>query len=480
MSSSPQKHFSASYVIIGGGASGLAFADTIISESNASVIIIDNRHKPGGHWVDTYSFVTLHQPSFFYGVNSKELSQGKKDEIGLNKGLNELATGAEVQAYFDNVMRDTLLPSGRVQYFPMCEYLGDGRVKQLTSGDEFTVEHTQKLVDTTYYKTAIPATHTRQFEIDASLAIVPPNDLPAAINKSEQGIQNYMLLGGGKTAIDTCLWLLGHHVKPEQITWFMPRDAWFIDRKNTQPTKEFFADTLGAQAAQLEAIAESTSLDDMFLRLEKSGVFFRLDSSIMPEMFHGATISKAELEAIRQVKNIVRKGRVKRIGKDIIECEKGEYNAPENCLYIDCTASAITNLAAVPVFQDDVIKVQTIRQYQPTFSAALIAYLDIKYTDNDRKNQLSKIVPLPNKVEDWVDMTYRNMMNQFFWGKEPGLKKWIKNQRLDGFSKLMSQVKFYEISKLKIMNRMRLAAKPAISKLKAYREQITSEKAAKD
>jgi hypothetical protein len=121
------------------------------------------------------------------------------------------------------------------------------------------------------------------------------------------------------------------------------------------------------------------------------------------------------------------------------------------------------------VFQGEQIKIQAIRQYQPTFSASLIAYLDIKYNDNEKKNQLSKVVPLPNKVEDWVDMTYRNMMNQFFWGKEPGLKKWIREQRLDGFSKLMSEVRFYELDKLKIMNRMRKAAKPAIAKLKTYR-----------
>lgn len=108
---------SADYVVIGAGASGMAFVDTLVAESRATVILIDNRHKPGGHWNDVYSFVTLHQPSSFYGVNSKELSKGQIDQSGLNKGLNELASGAEVQAYFDNVMRDTILPSARVKYF---------------------------------------------------------------------------------------------------------------------------------------------------------------------------------------------------------------------------------------------------------------------------------------------------------------------------------------------------------------------------
>jgi hypothetical protein len=468
------ENYHADYLVIGAGASGLAFVDTLISESDATVIIIDNRHKPGGHWVDTYSFVTLHQPSSFYGVNSKELSKGKIDHTGLNQGLNELATGAEVQAYYDNVMRDTLLPSGRVQYFPLCEYLGEGRVKHLITGLEFSVQYKRKLVDSTYYKTSIPATHQPQFEVDPALTMIPPNALPNTLNRAEHGFKHFTLLGGGKTAIDTCLWLLQNQVSPNNISWYMPRDAWFIDRKNAQPTADFFADSIGAQAGQLEAIAESTSIPDMFLRLEKAGVFLRLDSNVLPQMFHGATISKAELEQIRRIKQIVRKGRVITLSATQIVCTQGTEVPEAHSLYIDCTASAISNLSVEPVFQGETIKLQTVRAYQPTFSAAFIAYIEITYPDNDKKNQLSKVVPLPNKVEDWIEMTYRNMMNQYFWSKEPGLKDWILNQRLDGFSKMIRGVKFYQFDKLKVLNRMRKAAKPAVAKLKVYRESVTS------
>jgi cation diffusion facilitator CzcD-associated flavoprotein CzcO len=108
------------YLIVGSGAVGMAFADTLLTETDAKIIIVDKHHKPGGHWNVAYPFVTLHQPSSFYGVSSRELSGGKLDEVGLNKGLSELASGAEVSAYFDNVMRQQFLPTGRVRYFPMC------------------------------------------------------------------------------------------------------------------------------------------------------------------------------------------------------------------------------------------------------------------------------------------------------------------------------------------------------------------------
>ena len=103
------------YLVIGSGAVGLAFADTLIQEtSDAHVTIVDRRGKPGGHWNDAYPFVTLHQPSSFYGVNSLELGSGRKDTVGVNQGLYELASGPEVSAYFDRVMNHRLLPSGRV------------------------------------------------------------------------------------------------------------------------------------------------------------------------------------------------------------------------------------------------------------------------------------------------------------------------------------------------------------------------------
>ena len=75
------------YLVIGSGAMGMAFVDTLLAETDANVIMVDMHHKPGGHWNKAYPFVTLHQPSQYYGVSSKELSKGKKDEIGLNKRL---------------------------------------------------------------------------------------------------------------------------------------------------------------------------------------------------------------------------------------------------------------------------------------------------------------------------------------------------------------------------------------------------------
>ena len=62
------------YLVVGAGAMGMAFADTIIKEQpNSNITLVDQRSAPGGHWLDAYPYVRLHQPASFYGVNSEKL-----------------------------------------------------------------------------------------------------------------------------------------------------------------------------------------------------------------------------------------------------------------------------------------------------------------------------------------------------------------------------------------------------------------------
>mgnify|MGYP000633106950 CR=1 FL=1 len=52
------------YLIVGAGAVGLAFADTLIDEDpDCHITFVDKHAKPGGHWNDADGFVALHQPS---------------------------------------------------------------------------------------------------------------------------------------------------------------------------------------------------------------------------------------------------------------------------------------------------------------------------------------------------------------------------------------------------------------------------------
>ena len=459
------------YLIVGSGAMGIAFADTLLSETKADIIIIDKYAKPGGHWNYAYPFVTLHQPSHFYGVSSRELSKGRIDQIGLNKGMFDLATGSEIMAYYEDVMYHRFLPSGRVRYFPLCDYKGDLTFTSVITDKKYDVQVTKKVVDGTYLKTSVPALHTPNFTVEPGVSFMPLNDLP----KMRSSPEGFVVVGGGKTGIDACLWLLGQDVDPDKISWIVSRDAWLLDRQNTQPTLQFFEHTMGSIAGQFEAIASSESIEDMFDKLEEVGFLVRIDRSVRPTMFHGATISQLELEELRKIKNVIRLGRVSKISSEEIILEKGSIKTSLDHVHIDCSASAITNLETKVIFEKGLITPQTVRAYQPIFSASLIAYVEANYDDDKKKNNLCQVVPLPNKHTDWIPMTAVQMVNQMTWSQDKDLRKWIRENRLDGFSKMISGLEKSDTAKMSILSRMRTAGMPAMLKLQQYMQELNKE-----
>ena len=167
----------ADYLVVGAGAMGMAFVDTLITETDATVVLVDRNDQPGGHWINAYPFVRLHQPSAYYGVNSRRLGSDSIDASGWNEGFYELAGGSEVCAYYDAVMRQHLLPSGRVSYFPMSEYLGDNHFRTL-AGEDYHVEVRRRVVDATYLSVIAPSMRPPPYEVAPGVDCIPPNGLP--------------------------------------------------------------------------------------------------------------------------------------------------------------------------------------------------------------------------------------------------------------------------------------------------------------
>jgi hypothetical protein len=453
------------YLVVGSGAVGLAFADTLLTESDARITIVDRHGKPGGHWNDAYAFVTLHQPSAFYGVNSMPLGSGLKDTHGLNAGLYELASGPEVCGYFDAVMRQRLLASGRVDYYPMTDYRGEGRLVSLLSGEETRVEVRRKTVDATWFGTSVPSTHTPAFAVAEGVRLVPPNALPHLAQSGGSVPDRYVILGAGKTAMDAGLWLISAGVPADRITWVRPRESWLLNRLCTQPGEEFFHDSIGGQARALEAFATAPSADALFEQLEAAGNMLRIDPSVRPQMFHYATVSAGEVEVLRRITDVIRQGRVRAIEAGGLRFDAGFVPVAAGALYVDCTASAVTRRPAVPVFDGDRITLQMIRMPAPTFSAALAAWVEVHIGDEARRNELCTPCPLPDAVGDYPETELANLRNQLIWSSEPELRRWIRDSRLDGFGKVARAVTPDQTDRMAVLTALRDRAWPAAANL---------------
>jgi hypothetical protein len=458
--------FSTDYLIVGSGAVGLAFADTLLAEApEATLAIVDRQGMPGGHWNHAYGFVTLHQPSAFYGVNSLPLGSGSRDAHGPNAGMYELASGAEVCSYFDAVMRRRLLPSGRVRYLPMTEHLGDGRLRSLASGAEMQVEVRRKTVDATHYAPRIPALHRPKFSVESGVQLVAPNALPGLALRDRRAPPHYAILGAGKTAMDVAVWLRGVGVPAGQITWVMPRDSWLLDRRGTQPGIESFHDSIGGQALQMQAFARARSIADLFEQLEAAQVMLRIDQEAQPAMFHYATISRGEVEVLRGIQDVVRLGHVQAVGAGGMRLAQGTRAMPPGTLYVDCTASAVEPRASVPMFQPGRIVPQLVRAPQPAFSAALVAYVEAHGADDEQKNALCHPVPFPDRPEDYPRTVLTNLRNEAAWAKDTALRAWIKASRLDGFRKVIEAVDRSDQEKVAVLAALREHASAAAENL---------------
>jgi hypothetical protein len=445
------------YLIIGSGAVGMAFADTLLDESDAHITIVDRRDKPGGHWNDAYAFVTLHQPSSFYGLNSRELGSHRKDQSGPNSGLYELAGGAEIQTYFEQAMQQKFLPSGRVSYHPMSDYLGDGRIVSLLSGAESTVTVRKKTVDATLSSPDIPATHTPKFAVAAGVRVIAPNGLPRVWSQTatEAAPRQFCILGAGKTAMDAVIWLLRRGAQPDAIQWVVPRDSWLQNRLHTQPGLEFFNDSIGGEADKMAAFAQSKSIDELFFTLEALGQMLRIDPDHTPTMYHYATISTGEVDLLRKITRVIRKGRVQAIAADAMVLDQGRVAMEPGTLYVDCTASAIKRVAGQPVFQDGRIMIQLLRAPLLTLSAAVTAYVEVHGGDDARKNQLCTPVPFPNDLAGFARCTQVSMLNQYQWSQDKALRQWMRNSRLDSFGKMVAELDKADTQRQAVVARLR-------------------------
>jgi hypothetical protein len=420
---------STDYLVVGAGASGLAFADALAAEADVEVTVIDRREAPGGHWADAYPFVRLHTPSAYYGVNSLALGEDRIDQLGDNAGYYERATGEEVFAHFADVAA-RLAETGRVRVLTGHDHLGGGsdgeQVRDLSSGELHDFAVRRKVVDARYLEGSVPATHVAPFEVAAGARLVPVNDLPAAA----QSGSSYAVLGSGKTAADACIWLLDNDVQPGHIRWIRPRDAWFHDRSQFQPLEQVGAIMEGL-SLDAEAAAQAADVDDLFERLETSGRLVRIDPAWPATMYRGTMLSARELEAVRQIEDVVRLGRVRRIEADRIVLERGETETRPDVLHVDCTALGLNNAPATPIFQPGRIVLQQVRHLSPCFNAALLGFVEAHRDDDSDKNRLCPPNPYPSSTEDWPRMMSRTWRTEGRWFSQPDISTWVAQSRLN-------------------------------------------------
>ncbi len=407
----------ADYLVVGAGATGLAFADALLDHSDARIAIVDRRGSPGGHWLDAYPFVRLHQASAFYGVASTPLGAGKLQTQGPEAGLHERATGTEICAYYDDIVRHKLLGTGRAQFFPECEYVGHGAFVSDLSKVRYEVGPKCRIVDARYLSPAIPADTPPPFDVADGARVVPVG----ALTSPRELAEHFVVVGSGKTATDACIWLMANGVDPDSIAWVRPRDPWMLNRAVVQPDPviftNFVADTLVAAAA-------ARSLDDLFVRLEAQDIMLRIDRRVTPTMAKTPTLAQWEMERLRVVHNVVRKGHVRRVERGRLVLDGGSVRIPVDAVVVHCAADGLRRPPVIPLWGADAITLQPIRAGFPCFGAALAGYVEATRDDDDAKNEICAPTPYSDSLSQWAEMTVRGARSSARFLAEGDIREW--------------------------------------------------------
>jgi hypothetical protein len=413
------------YLVVGAGAMGMAFTDALIDHADVRVALVDRRHGVGGHWLAAYPFVRLHQASTFYGVASTVLG-GHVQVAGPEAGLHERAGQPAIVAYYDQVLAERMVGSGRGSFFPGCEYDGSRAFHSRISGERFEVPARCRVVDARYLAPDIPAELPPQFAVQDGARVVPVNDLV----RLEEAPSQYVVVGSGKTATDAIVWLLARGVDPDRVCWVRPRDPWMLNRALIQPQPEIY---LGMVATMMELAAGAPSLDALFLELEDAGIMLRLDPAVTPTMAKAPTLGAWELELLRSVTNVVRLGHLVSVRPGRLELAAGSVCVTDDALVVNCAADGLKNPPLVPIWQPSSITLQPVRAGFPCFGAALAGYVEATRRDrpDEEKNALAGPSPYGNSLAQWAAMNVHGLRNSATFNREPDIRDWANRAALN-------------------------------------------------
>jgi len=346
------KQLECDYLIVGAGSSPLAFLDTLLTElPDKKVIIIDKKSAPGGHWVDSYGFVHLHQPSLVYGIASKQL-EGNWLKLMLWNGMlpwKHRASKEEILNYYRSFVEEKVA-SKQLQFFPNTIYdfeKGENSVEDgihyfssVDGSATYKVKVNEKLVDGTKGECIIPHENPLPFPVDEGIHVMTPNQIYDAYQQKGETrkamLKNkYVVLGAGKTGADAIVYLQREmKIDPANIAWVIANDVWMLN-----------AAVSGNPFDWPKYMARyDNDMNKAAFAMEEKGLLVRMDKTITPTRFRFPVIQPDEFELLKKVKTTIRRGRATAIRRKYssgVTVEFGNDNSPwdafapiDDCVFV--------------------------------------------------------------------------------------------------------------------------------------------------
>ena len=411
------------FLVIGAGANGMTFVDSmLLANPECKIVVVDRHEMPGGHWTVAYDHVKLHHTSIVYGLESTKL-EGSWSRLALQRRMlpwDHCATKRELLDYYAAAM-ERWCRAGSVRYFPCSAYDFSQLQQQdnvsgerlhcwssLVDSREHRIVVRHKLVDGARGECRVPSECPLDIPVDPRVALITPNELSSS---SVTEAARVVVLGAGKTAMDAVLQLQRLGVPPQRVTWVIAADGWMLNRAPSTTLRgstKLFAQALLRCDGDTEAA---------YATLEQEGHFLRLDSSVTPTRFRFPTVDLDELERLRRVHDVVRRGRVARIdlcaGAPTLAFGDGQppLNLPAGSLLVHCASPGPLHAATGRrrLFESDgVLNLGHVFQPPVPVSVAALARLEAARVDSTLDLAFGRDVTGLQEENDVLDALFTN------------------------------------------------------------------------
>ena len=155
----------------------MAFTDALIDHADVRVALVDRRHGVGGHWLEAYPFVRLHQSSTFYGVASTRARRRRIQRTGRRRGCTSGPTSRRSAPTTTTCSPTGWSARAGSSSSPAATTSGDRTFVSLVSGERFEVPEHCRIVDARYLAPDIPAETPPRFAVAEGARVIPVNDL---------------------------------------------------------------------------------------------------------------------------------------------------------------------------------------------------------------------------------------------------------------------------------------------------------------
>jgi hypothetical protein len=138
-----------------------------------------------------------------------------------------------------------------------------------------------------------------------------------------------------------------------------------------------------------------------------------------------------EVERIRQVEHVVRKGHVRRIGTNEVTLADGTIEARSAEVFVDCTARGVPTTALRPVFEPGRITMEFLTLGNAPYSAAIIGVVEALCDDDVERNRLCPPMRFDGTLLGFPSLVLTALASSKARAAEPQLNAWNSGSRMN-------------------------------------------------